>query len=92
MAEQVGVIVTANDVSTCHRLPGRGKGAKLLVAKLVRRDAKHQLMDQKNNLKETSIHVIENFNTYNCKNISETEKKGDVRGVLTANEKIIVLM
>ena len=50
VAEKAGVQITANDVSTCHRLPGGGSGPKPLIAKFMRRDTKHQLMKNKRNL------------------------------------------
>ena len=46
VAEKAGVTIittTANDVSTCHRLPVGGKGPKPLFAKFVRWDSKHQI-------------------------------------------------
>ena len=55
VAEKVGVQFTANDVSTCPRLPGGGSGPKPLIAKFVRRDTKHQLMKNKRNRKNINI-------------------------------------
>ena len=49
-AEKAGVTITANDVITCHRLPGGGKGPKPLIAKLVGRATNHQLMKHKRKL------------------------------------------
>ena len=44
VTEMTGVIITSNDICTCHRLPSRCKDPKPIVAKIVRRDTKHQLM------------------------------------------------
>ena len=61
VAEKAGVQITANDVSTCHRLPGGRSGPEPLIAKFVRRDTKHQLMKNKHNLKNTNI-----FSVFQC--------------------------
>ena len=51
VAEKAGVTITANDVSTCHRVPVGAKEPKPLNAKFVRRDTNHQLMKHNSNLK-----------------------------------------
>ena len=47
VAEKAGVSITKNDVSICHRLSSEGTGPKPLIAKIVRRETKHQLMKNK---------------------------------------------
>ena len=90
--EKAGITITAHDISTCHRLPGGSKGPKPLIAKFFRRDTKHQLMKHKRSLKETSISVNDDLTPLRAKIIRDLRSKDDVRGVVIANEKIIVFM
>ena len=92
VAEKAGVQITANDVSTCHRLPGGVSGPKPLIAKFVRRDTKHQLMKNKRNLKNTNIFVNDDLTPIRAKITRELRKRDDVARVHTVNEKIIVFM
>ena len=85
VAEKAGVQITANDVSTCHRLPGGGSGPKPLIAKIVRRDTKHQLMKNKRNLKNTNIFVNDDLTPIRAKVTRELRKRDDVAGVHTVN-------
>ena len=92
VAEKAGVQITANDVSTCNRLPGGGSGPKALIAKFVRRDMKHQLMKNKRNLKNTNIFVNDDLTPIRAKVTRELRKRDDVARVHTVNEKINVFM
>ena len=92
VAEKAGVQITANDVSTCHRLPGGGSGPKPLIAKIVRRDTKHQLMKNKRNFENTNIFVNDDLTPIRNKITRELRKRDDVARVHTVNEKIIVFM
>ena len=92
VAEKAGVQITANDVSTCHRLTGGGSGPKPLIAKFVRRDTKHQLMKNKRNLKNTNIFVNDDLTPIRAKVTREMRKRDDVARVHTVNEKIFVFM
>ena len=58
VAERASVIIKSNDVSTCHCLPSGGKGPKPILAKIVRRDTKHQLMKKKRNLIKTLKYLL----------------------------------
>ena len=92
VAQKAGVTITANDVSTCQRLPGGGKRPKPLIAKFVRRDTRHQFMNHKRNLKETSTHVNDDLTPLRAQTTRDLRSKSDVRGVVSAIEKIIVFM
>ena len=92
VAEEAGVQITTNDVSTCHRLPGKGSGPKPLIAKFVRRDTKYQLMKNKRNLKNTNVFVNDDLAPIRAKVTRELRKRDDVARVHTVNEKIIVFM
>ena len=92
VVEKAGVQITANDVSTCHRLPGGRSGPKPLKTKFVRCDTKHQLMKNKRNLKNTNIFVNDDLTPIRAKVTRELRKRDDVARVHTVNEKIIVLM
>ena len=85
VAEKAGVQITANDVSTCHRLPGGRSGSKPLIAKFVRRDTKHQLVKNKRNLKNTNIFVNDDLTPIRAKVTRELRKRDDVARVHTVN-------
>ena len=90
VAEKAGVQITANDVSTCHRLPGGGSGPKPLIAKFVRRDTKLQLMKNNRTLKNTNIFVNGDLTPIRAKVTRGLRKQDHVARVHTVNEKIIV--
>ena len=92
VAEKAVVTISANDVSTCHRLPDGSKGPKPLIDKFARRDTKHQLMKHKRNLKETSIYVNDDLTPLGAKINRDLRIKDNDRGFVTAIEKIIVFM
>ena len=91
-AEKGGVTITANDVSTCHRQLGGGKGPTFLIAKFVRRDTKHQLMERKQSLKEASIYLNVDLTPLRGSITRDLRVKDEVPGVVTANKNIIVFM
>ena len=90
VAEMADNQITANEVSTCHSLPGGGSGPKLLIAKFVRRDAKHQLMKNKRNLKNTNFFVNDDLTPIRAKVTRELRTRDGVARVHTVNEKICV--
>ena len=92
MAGKSGVTITANDGSACHRLPGGGKGPKLLITKFVRRDTKHQLMKHKQNLKEANVYVNVALTLLRGNITHDLRDEDEVPGVVTANKNNIVFM
>ena len=90
MAGKTGVTITANDSSTCHRLPGGVKCPKLLIPKFVLRNTKHQLMKLKRNLKETSIYVNGDLTPLRTKTTLDLRSKDDVCDVKTAYRKVFL--
>ena len=40
LAADIGVTITTDDISVSHRMPGRPRTAKFILAKFVRRDMK----------------------------------------------------
>ena len=87
VSEKAAVGLTTNDVDVCHSLPGGSRVPKPLIAKIVRRDAKHQLMKHKGKLKENSIYLNDDMRPLRATITRDVRSKHDVRSFVIANEK-----
>ena len=91
VAEKAGVTITAKFFGTCHRLQVRDKGPKLLIAKLVGLGSTNW-WNKKKTLRKTSIYENDDLTLLPATIASDLRSKNDVRGVVTENGKIIVIM
>ena len=54
VAQQCVVTIEKKDISVCHRLPASGNGTKPIIAKIVPRESKFNIMSNKKVLNDSA--------------------------------------
>ena len=86
LAEKAELSIPGNYEITCHRLC-----PKILIAKFVWRDTRHQLLKQKRAVKETRVSVIDDLKPLVAKLTLDMRSRDDVWNDVSANDKIILI-
>ena len=92
MANKIGVTISKQNISVCHRLPPTNPRSRLKIAKFVRSESKFRVMTQETILKNSSKNIYNNdgVKLLRAKLAIALRQRHDVKYVTMFKEKVVL--